>query len=476
MRLSQTGTFLGTVVGSLTVGLMMTACGSSDSKSMLSESESATTYDYIRIPNADFDNLQWKVAGFNRDHKHSENYVFGYIPQDSIDLPSSFDIIDPLTAITGFDEHTLAPLHPEMLDSKSIGAGYHNYTQLTTMLQDLAQRFPNHISLKTAGKSVDGRELWYVVISDNAAQEEVEPNLLYIANMHGDEVVGREMMLNLINELVTQYGTNEKITSLVNNAQIYIMPSMNPDGFERRQRWNSRSSDLNRDFPDFTSDPNNSTNGREIETQHVMKLFQSKHFVMALNYHGGDICMNLPWDTRANSPLAERFADDALLMKLARDYADASPNMRSNSGGSFERGVTYGYEWYEVDGGMQDYSIVYEQSAHSTVELSHTKWPAATELDGFWAENKQPMIDYLVASINGVHVQVTDASGRPVAVKAKLGSSLRTLSYPNGVIFRPALAGSQNLTIEADGFATQSLTVSSSPFAGELSTVRLISK
>jgi len=475
MRLSQTGTLIGTVVGSLTAGWLMSACGSTDANSALSEQES-TSYDYVRIPQAQFDSLQWKVAGFNRDHKHSQNYVFGYIPKDALDLPSDFDVIDPMAAITGFDEETLAPLHPEMMDGSKIGAGYHNYAQLTTMLQDLAQRFPSIVSLKTAGKSVEGRELWYVVISDNAAQEEVEPNLLYIANMHGDEVVGREMMLNLINELVTKHGTDQKITSLVNNAQIYIMPSMNPDGFEKRQRWNARSADLNRDFPDFTSDPNNTTNGREIETQHVMKLFQSKHFVMAMNYHGGEICMNLPWDTRANTPHAEKFADDALLMKLARDYADASPNMRSNSGGSFDRGVTYGYEWYEVDGGMQDYSIVYEQSAHSTVELSHIKWPAATELDGFWAENKQPIIDYLVASTNGVHVQVTDSSGRPVAVKAKLNSSNRLLSYPSGIIFRPALAGSQSLTIEADGFATQSLTVSSSAFNGELTNIRLTSK
>ena len=59
-----------------------------------------------------------------------------------------------------------------------------------------------------------------------------KPNVKYVANMHGNEAVGREMMLHLILHLVQNYETDYYVRWLLDNTRIHIMPSMNPDGFE----------------------------------------------------------------------------------------------------------------------------------------------------------------------------------------------------------------------------------------------------
>ena len=60
----------------------------------------------------------------------------------------------------------------------------------------------------------------------------LKPNVKYVANMHGNEAVGRELMLHLILYLVQNYETDYYVRWLLDNTRIHIMPSMNPDGFE----------------------------------------------------------------------------------------------------------------------------------------------------------------------------------------------------------------------------------------------------
>ena len=79
-----------------------------------------------------------------------------------------------------------------------------------------------------------GRDLWVLMISSQANERNLlTPEVKYVGNIHGNEAVGRELLLHLIEHLTTNYGRDQYVTSLVDSTRIHILPAMNPDGFDR---------------------------------------------------------------------------------------------------------------------------------------------------------------------------------------------------------------------------------------------------
>ena len=290
--------------------------------------------------------------------------------------------------------------------STAVEYEHHNYTSLTNTLKGINEQWPHITKLYSIGKSIGQRELWVLEISDNPGMhEEGEPNFKYIGNMHGNEVVGREMLLHLAFYLCSHYKTNQDVKNLVDSTRIHILPSMNPDGWERARegqcigisgRYNDHRSDLNRDFPDLLNPVMKRIKGSEQqETKAVMKWISSLPFVLSANLHGGTLVANYPFDSFQGDPDSYRYSkspDDAVFIQLSKAYSlnhptmfHGKPNCHSNyfiHEDSFPNGITNGAEWYPVQGGMQDYNYLtrYYMFLVCTTKLYYNDYNHKTKL------------------------------------------------------------------------------------------------
>lgn len=110
---------------------------------------------------------------------------------------------------------------------------YNNYEEMTDMFNWFVKEYPKLARLHSIGRSVENRELWAIEINSNVHNRTLmTPMIKFVANMHGDESIGRQLMIYLAEYLLNNYGKVDRVTKLVDSTDIYLMPSLNPDGYE----------------------------------------------------------------------------------------------------------------------------------------------------------------------------------------------------------------------------------------------------
>jgi PKD repeat protein len=207
------------------------------------------------------------------------------------------------------------PATPTNFNLGTMG-GYLKYNEMLAELDAMVQQYPNLISAKAPISSFvthENRPIYHVKISDNPNVNETEPKVLYTAIHHAREPMSLMETIFFMWYVLENYGTNEEITYLVNETQLFFVPCINPDGYVynettnpngggmwRKNRRNNGGGvygvDLNRNYGygwGTTGTSANTSNDTycgtapysEPEVQAMRWLVQNHNFVTAFNAH-----------------------------------------------------------------------------------------------------------------------------------------------------------------------------------------------
>ncbi|KAK7909844.1 hypothetical protein WMY93_014528 [Mugilogobius chulae] len=341
---------------------------------------------------------------------------------------------------------------------------YQSYTQMTKILKRTEERCAHIAQTYSIGQSSDGRDLLVIEFSNNPGQHELlEPEMKYVANMHGDEATGRQLLIYLAQYLCSEYLMgNERIQALINSTHIHILPSLNPDGYEaavagqqdsrysddqdhsaagNTGRNNAQNIDLNRNFPDLTSIAYRRRRNKRYRTDHipipdfywfgkvapetyaVMKWIRSIPFVLSANFHSGDLVVSYPYDL-SRHPLEHNLfsptPDDKVFKFISKIYSMSHERMSNENAecgssrtGSKE-GTINGAQWSSFSGGMQDFNYLHTNCFEVTVSLGCDKFPSKEDLFDIWHENAEALLAFIEAAHRGIKGLVTDEEGNAI--------------------------------------------------------------
>lgn len=382
---------------------------------------------------------------------------------------------------------------------------HHDQSALEKVLSDVNKACPNITRIyELDGRSQLDQPLLVLEMSDQpGVHEPLEPEFKYIGNIHGNEVVGRELMLHLVAFLCNEYKNgNDKIVKLIESTRLHFLPAANPDGYAiaaargakgdwLEGRANANDVDLNRDFPNLNDivydnekrgKPNRDHLVRQLRDLHkvepetmalIMWLFDYP-FVLSSSLHGGDLVVNYPYDSSRSGKPSEEYADspdDVTFRQLAESYAKKHKSMAAHheacdkNGINFADagGITNGADWYSIAGGMQDFNYLSTNCFELTMELGCVKFPSANDLPKYWDDNKDALLNFMYQSHIGVKGIVKDIFGEPVAqARVHVRNMTDNTDIEHGVLsndmgdyFRLLAPGSYRIVVEADGYTPE---------------------
>ncbi|XP_005726638.1 probable carboxypeptidase X1 isoform X1 [Pundamilia nyererei] len=407
------------------------------------------------------------------------------------------------------DPNSIYPWQTEPTESKDkLDFRHHNYKEMRKLMKSVQEECPDITRIYSIGKSYMGLKLYVMEISDNPGKHELgEPEFRYVAGMHGNEVLGRELLLNLMQYICQEYKRgDQRIVHLVKETRIHLLPSMNPDGYEMAfkkgselagwslGRYSYEGIDMNHNFADLNSVmwtaieletdrsklinhyfpiPEQYTTEEAFvasETRAVISWMQNIPFVLGANLHGGELVVTYPYDmTRDWAPREHTpTADESFFRWLAVVYASTNQVMSNHDrrpchNKDFLRynNIINGADWHNVPGSMNDFSYLHTNCFEVTVELSCDKFPHASELPIEWENNRESLLTYMEQVHRGIKGVVRDkdtGAGIADAVIKVDDINHHIRSVADGDYWRLLNPGEYRVTATAEGYFPSSRT------------------
>uniref|UniRef100_A0A3B3DYA5 AE binding protein 1a n=1 Tax=Oryzias melastigma TaxID=30732 RepID=A0A3B3DYA5_ORYME len=353
---------------------------------------------------------------------------------------------------------------------------HHNYKEMRQVSLSRRAQCPNITRIYNIGKSSNGLKMYAMEISDNPGEHETgEPEFRYTAGLHGNEVLGRELLLLLMQFLCREYKVeNPRVRRLVDGVRIHLVPSLNPDAYElafEMVTCRPLTSERKNNFPDLNSIlwgaedrgwvprivPNHHIpipeNFFNVETRAIISWMERNPFVLGANLQGGEKLVAYPFDMQ-RPQLSVSTPDDAMFRWLAMSYAHSHLTMTETY-----RGSCHGDDVTEHASlsGMNDFSYLHTNCFELSIFLGCDKFPHESELPLEWENNREALLSFIEQVNRGIKGVVKDVEGNPLpnATVSVEGIQHDIRTAAGGDYWRLLNPGEYKVTAKADNYTPQ---------------------
>jgi hypothetical protein len=381
--------------------------------------------------------------------------------------------------------------------------GYQTYAEMLSALQLIEQNNPTIAKLYNIGESRGKQysdagiiayddyyhDVWALKVSDNVESVEDEPEVYFVAEHHAREPISLEVVMNLIDHILTNYGTDPTITYNVDNTEIWFVPLINPNGHKivtdetniwwRKNLCDNNGNgninatgyyandgvDLNRNYGfewggasnNWTSETYQGTEPfSEPETQAVRNFLAEHHFVAGISYHSYGELILYPYGYAETAVAPDQIALNELAVAM-------SLVLPGQYGGNYTPQPSWAL--YPCTGTTDDYVYGMQGVFGFTIELATEFIPPASQVAQICDDN----IDAALLLLNRINYSslrghITDAvSGEPVQAEIFIEGIDNTGAFRHpytsneqfGSYYRILSDGSYQVSFHAFGYEPQ---------------------
>ncbi len=290
------------------------------------------------------------------------------------------------------------------LDFPPPDSAYHNYSEMVAEIQAEAASHPNLFKTIDIGKSFEGRTIWAGKVAADVNVDKNQPEVLLTHHQHAREHLTVEQALYTMHLLVDNYGTDSRITNLVDSRTVWIVFDVNPDGGEydiangqylswRKNRQPNAGSpyvgtDLNRNWGYRFACCGGSSGNPSSETYHGPAGFSAPETAVVRDFIASRVSNG---KQRITSAIDFHTYSELVMWPYGYTYAAVPPDMTQDDHDVMvtmgrAMAATNGYtpeqasQLYITDGSIDDW----EYAAHKIINFTFEMYPTSQAGGGFY--------------------------------------------------------------------------------------------